>query len=96
VEHLHQRLYEAVAAPEALDMGAWHTCNTTHCRAGWVVTLAGKSGKELEQRFDTLLAAMQIYDASCPGYKINPARFFDSNEEALEDMKRLAETEATK
>ena len=34
---------------------------------------------------------MKIYDASCPGFKINPARFFDSNENALADMKRMAE-----
>ena len=47
----------------------------------------------MERRFNTLLAAMMIYDASCPGYKINPARFFDSNEDALADMKRLAEGE---
>jgi len=34
---------------------------------------------------------MKIYDASAPGYKINPCRFFDSNEDALADMKKLAE-----
>ena len=77
--------------PGALNMGDWHTCENTHCRGGWVISLAGKEGKALEQFFDPLLAAMKIYDASCPGYKINPARFFDSNEEALEDMRKLAE-----
>jgi hypothetical protein len=34
---------------------------------------------------------MMIYDASDPGFKINPCRFFDSNQEALADMRRLAE-----
>jgi hypothetical protein len=34
---------------------------------------------------------MMIYDASDPNYKINPARFYDSNEDALADMKKLAE-----
>jgi hypothetical protein len=77
--------------PESLDMSNWHTCDKTHCRAGWVVTLAGAEGKDLEEFFNTELAAMMIYDASCPGYKINPARFFDSNEAALADMKKLAE-----
>ena len=72
-------------------MGGWHTCETTHCRAGWVVHLAGEAGKALEEFFNTELAAMKIYEASCPGYKINPARFYDSNEEALEDMRKLAE-----
>jgi hypothetical protein len=70
-----------------------HVCATTHCRAGWVVHLAGPKGYELERRFGWDLAAMKIYDASCPGYKINPCRFYDSNEAALADMKRLAETE---
>ncbi len=74
-------------------MRSWHTCETTHCRAGWVVTLAGDVGRELENYFGTALAAQKIYDASCPGYKINPCRFYDSNAEALEDMRKLAEVD---
>ena len=70
-------------------MDSWHTCETTHCRAGWVVTLAGEQGKKLEAFHNTDLAARLIYAAS--GYKINPARFHDSNETAMADMKRLAE-----
>ena len=70
-------------------MRSWHTCDTTHCRAGWVVTLAGDAGKTLEAFHNTELAAMLIYETS--GYKINPARFYDSNADALADMKRLAE-----
>lgn len=69
----------------------WHSCANTHCRAGWVVTLAGEAGKALESRFDTPLAAMMIYRAS--GYEISPVRFFETNDEALADMKRLAEVE---
>jgi hypothetical protein len=37
----------------------------------------------------TLLAAQLIYKES--GYPISPVRFFDSNADALADMKRLAE-----
>jgi hypothetical protein len=70
-------------------MSTWHTCEKKHCRAGWCVTLAGPQGKALEQRFDTCLAAMLIYEAS--GYKISPVRFHDSNKDALLDMKRLAD-----
>ena len=70
-------------------MDTWHTCETTHCRAGWVVTLAGKPGKKLEYFFNTELAAMLIYKES--GHEINPSRFYDSNEDALADMKALAE-----
>jgi hypothetical protein len=72
-------------------MGDWHTCENTHCRAGWIVTLAGEAGKKLESDFGPVLAAMMIYDASDPEFKINPCRFFDSDAEALADMKRLAE-----
>jgi len=72
-------------------MQTWHTCKNTHCRAGWVVTLAGQQGKELEDFYNTELAAMMIYDASTEDFKINPARFFDKNDEALADMKKLAE-----
>jgi len=75
-------------------MGAWHTCNTTHCRAGWTVHLAGEAGYALESRFNTELAAMLIYRES--GSPINPGRFYDSNEAAMADMRRMAEAEAAK
>jgi len=72
-------------------MDTWHTCEKTHCRGGWVVTLAGAEGRALEAFYNTELAAMLIYDASAPGFKINPARFYDGNADALADMKRLAD-----
>ncbi len=71
-------------------MGQWHACGTTHCRAGWVVHLAGEAGYALERFHDTALAAQLIYSAS--GFEINPGRFYDSDEAALADMKRLAES----
>ena len=77
-------------------MGNWHTCKNTHCRAGWVIALAGEAGRELEQYFDTPLAAMKIYDVSDPGFQINPGRFFDDNDAALADMKRMAEASPEK
>jgi hypothetical protein len=91
IDRIHEKVYAAVSQPDALNMGDWHTCETTHCRAGWVVTLAGDAGKELEARFGTELAAMLIYRES--GSPINPCRFYDSNEAALEDMRKLAEME---
>ena len=72
-------------------MNNWHSCEKTHCRAGWITTLAGPAGKKLEAFYNTELAAMLIYDASAPDFKINPARFYDDNDDALADMKRLAE-----
>ena len=93
VPDLHAKIFAAVSQPGALEMDVWHTCEKTHCRAGWVIALAGAEGRALEEFFDTPLAARKIYDASCPGYLINPARFFDSNKDALEDMRKLTEAE---
>lgn len=92
LENIHQRILEAVSVPEALDMGDWHTCDITHCRAGWVVHLAGEQGYELEELTSTLFAAMQIYKKSSE-IKVSPTRFFETNEVAMEDIKRCAELE---
>lgn len=73
-----------------------HSCEQTHCRGGWVIALAGEAGRKLEEFYHWELAAMKIYDASDPGYKIHPARFYDSNAEALSDMKALAEAETSR
>lgn len=89
IPDIHKAVYDAVSKPYALNMATWHSCDTTHCRAGWVVTLAGEAGKKLEKKTSTAFAAQQIYKAS--GYLISPCRFYDSDEEAMADMKRLAE-----
>jgi hypothetical protein len=75
-------------------MTDWHTCAKKHCRAGWVVTIAGEAGRALERFFDTAVAAMKIYDASSPLEPVSPVRFFDDDQTALADMKRMAELEA--
>jgi hypothetical protein len=93
IQNIHQKVYEAASNPKALDMSIFHTCEKTHCRAGWVTTLAGKKGKALEQFFDPVVAAMKIYDASSTLPKVSPVRFFEDNETALADMKRMAELE---
>jgi hypothetical protein len=91
IPNIHKRIYERVTQPGALNMGNWHSCETTHCRAGWVVHEAGEAGYALEKFHDTALAAMLIYRES--GYRINPSRFYDPADLALADMKRLAEGE---
>ena len=90
VDNLDEVVYAAASQPESLDMENWHTCDNTHCRAGWIVHLAGDKGRELEQFFDTSLAAMLIYNEST-GRSISPVRFFESNEVALKSMKEAAE-----
>jgi len=92
IKNIHQNILEIVSKPEALNMGAWHTCETTHCRAGWVVTLAGEEGKKLEHKTSTAFAAMQIYKKSSP-ISVSPVRFFEDNEKAMKDIERCAALE---
>ena len=73
-------------------MSDWHTCETTHCRAGWVVHLAGEKGRELEKETGTCFAAMMIYKYSSH-IRVSPTKFYLSNEESIADMKRCAELE---
>lgn len=87
VPNIHRALLEAVSTG-GLDMGSWH-CGTTHCRAGWVVTLAGQAGAALEARLGTNAAAALIYQASDPNLERIP-NWFASTEEALEDIRRCA------
>jgi hypothetical protein len=92
IENIHQKVLQAVEGGK-LNMDAWHTCDTTHCRAGWVAFLAGEEGKKLEDHTSTAFAAMQIYKASSP-IKVSPVRFYEDNATALADIKRCAEEEA--
>ena len=94
IEKIHAAVLAAASAPNALKMTNWHTCGTTHCRAGWVVHLAGEPGYALERFYNTELAAMKILDASSPSLPVHPPRFYDSNADALADMRRMAELEA--
>jgi len=94
IPNIHQTVYAAASQPGALDMGDWH-CGTSHCRAGWVVELAGEPGKDLERRIGTPAAASLIYLASDPNIDRMP-NFYCGNDEALADMKRMAEAEAAK
>jgi Pentapeptide repeats (8 copies) len=93
IPDIHKAIYAAASKPGALDMGAWH-CGTAHCRAGWAVTLAGEGGAALEWAMGTPAAAAMIYLASDPALERIP-NFYASNEDALADMKLLAEKELT-
>jgi len=95
IENIHQKVYAAASAPNALDMSDWHTCDTTHCRAGWVVTLAGQDAKALEEKIGTGPAATLIYLKSDPNIG-NIPDFHCSYDAAMEDMKRLADLEASR
>jgi hypothetical protein len=92
VEHLDAKVLEAVQTPgNTLEMCNWHTCNTTHCRGGWAVHLAGKPGYELEEKLGSAeLAARAIYRASTG----RVPHFFATNERAMEDIRRCAAEDA--
>jgi hypothetical protein len=65
-----------------LDMSTWHSCKTTHCRAGWAIHLAGKAGYALEAKLDSERAGGMIYLAST-GRRPD---FFAGTEAALKDI----------
>jgi Pentapeptide repeats (8 copies) len=93
IKNIHQAVYAAASRPGCLDMDIWHTCATTHCRAGWVVHLAGKAGYALEEKTDAQTAAVLIYLKSDPEIGKIPDFYADS-EEVMKDMERLAASSA--
>lgn len=76
-------------------MGDWHSCDTTHCWAGWIVHLAGEEGYKLEKQTSCAFAAYQIAKKSSEN-KVRFPWFYKSNNDALKKMKELANLEARK
>lgn len=89
VPDLDARMAAAVGdGGEHLDMAQWHdSCGTSHCRAGWAVTLAGPEGKALEERVGSATAGALTYTKST-GHA--PPDFYCGNDEALRDIKACA------
>ena len=92
LHNIHQKVFAAVSQPDGFNMNSWHTCETTHCRAGWVIHLAGEQGRLFEDFYGTDLAALKIYRNSSPLF-VPLMRFYEKHKEAMADMKRLAEEE---
>ena len=92
VPQLHQKMLSAIQSGGVLEMGNWHTCETTHCRAGWAVHLAGPVGYFLEAQVGSAAAGALITHASCPWMERVPD-FYASNEDALADIRACAERE---
>lgn len=90
IPDIHKAVYDAASQPDALEMSDWH-CGTAHCRAGWAITLAGEAGRTLEEKIGTANAAYLIYAASDPARPVPD--FYCGNDTALDDMRRMAETE---
>ena len=88
IEDLDAKIVAAIECGGKLDMNHWHTCETTHCRAGWAITLAGEDGIALEKKFGSAAAGALIYAKSTPDAKI--PNFYASNKEAMEDLLKRA------
>mgnify|MGYP006372790905 CR=1 FL=1 len=82
VDNLDQRMAEVV---ESLEMARWHTCETSHCRAGWAIHFAGKAGYDLEHAIGSSAAGALIYHASA-GYV--PDFYAGSHTARLDVLKR--------
>ncbi|MGX1693177.1 pentapeptide repeat-containing protein [Brevundimonas naejangsanensis] len=68
----------ALADDGALNMGDWHTCETTHCIAGWAVHQAGPAGYLLEEMMGPHAAgAILLGDEAAK-------HFYDSGDQARE------------
>ena len=80
-DEINTAMLTACQREGALKMDAWHTCDSTHCRAGWAVILHPQ-GKLLESIYGTNAAAALIYNA-CAGFVPD---FYASNEDAMADI----------
>jgi len=68
-------LQDANGKTPHLKMDVWHTCETVHCIAGWIVTIHPE-GKMLERFTSTYLAARLL------GGETAAKHFFDSDKDA--------------
>ena len=69
---------QVCGTPEKLEMSRWHTCDTVHCIAGWVVTLHPQ-GRLLESIYGTSTTAALILWV-CEG---EIPDFYSDNETAM-------------
>jgi len=76
-----------------MEMDNWHVCETAHCVAGWVTTLAGEVGRVMENLLGTSWAAALIINESCPYLKNKVPDFYSENEEAVAFINDCAEKE---
>jgi hypothetical protein len=79
---------ESAPGVQRLDMLEWHMCETTHCRAGWAIHLAGEPGYALEKAVGPAAAGGLIYAASRPGVRVPD--FYATNDAAMADIRACA------
>lgn len=84
---LLQKVAQAALAPEALNMGTWHTCETVHCIAGWACALT--RDKSLEGTHGPQVAGLLLLGAEAHSH------FFDSNEDATAYLQSVLDSTLT-
>ena len=66
----------ALASPDALAMGAWHTCETTHCICGWAEHLGGPLANLIIQTQGNDIGGLMLLGVEAH------AHFYKANDEA--------------
>ena len=93
IERIDAKILAAcTAVGHSLDMNQFHVCETTHCRAGWAIHLAGEAGRKLEKAIGPNAAGALIYAKSRPGKPV--PNFFALNEAAMQDMQECAKEQS--
>ena len=92
IPNIDSAVLAAIEAGGTLRMDTWHTCNTTHCRAGWAIVLAGDAGAKLETNIGSAAAGALIYAVSRPNKPVPD--FYASNKDAMADIRASAQEEA--
>lgn len=85
IPNIDAAILAAIEGGGTLDMSAWHTCETTHCRAGWAITLAGAAGARLEKEYGTNAAAALIYAVSRPDRPV--PNWYASADEVMAELR---------
>lgn len=86
IESLDAKILEALKIRQnKLYQGWWHLCETTHCRAGWAIHLAGRRGARLENKMGSGTAGALIYAVSRPDQKIPD--FYGDDAEARKSIR---------
>ena len=75
----------ALASEAALDMGDWHTCETTHCIAGWAIHNEGSVGYILEKAVGSPMAGLMLLGVEAH------AHFYDTTGKARKWLKSKLE-----
>ncbi len=98
IENLFTEILSAIESGGKLHMGSWHECETTHCIAGWVITLAGEVGRVIEELAGAPWGATLIINESCPYLEGRVPNFYATDEEGMAFIKECVakETKAAK